>query len=47
MIGSGTGRRDFLRGAAFFGATAALPRAAAAAGERPVLRVAVMSDIQG
>lgn len=44
-------RRDFLKGAAFFGA-AAVPLARAAAEsvvsvERPVLRVAIMSDIQG
>ncbi|MBQ6916131.1 MAG: metallophosphoesterase [Kiritimatiellae bacterium] len=43
----GTNRRDFLRGAAFLGAAAALPRAASAVGERPLLKVAIMSDVQG
>ena len=41
-------RRGFLRGATFLGAAATLPRfVAVASGERPLLRVAVMSDIQG
>ena len=41
-------RRGFLRGAAFLSAVATLPRLAAVdRGARPILRVAVMSDIQG
>ena len=41
-------RRGFLRGAAFLSAVATLPRLAAVdRGARPLLRVAVMSDIQG
>ena len=44
---AGTNRRDFLRGAAFLGAAAAMPRAASAVGAVPLLKVAVMSDVQG
>ena len=46
-FGLGTNRRDFLRGAAFFGAAAAMPRAVSASGQRPLLKVAIMSDVQG
>ena len=48
MAVTGTNRRDFLRGAAFLGAAAALPRAASAAVRgTPLLKVAIMSDVQG
>ena len=42
-----TDRRGFLKGAALLGATAAMPRAGAGNGEKPLLRVAIMSDVQG
>lgn len=45
---NGTSRREFLKGAAFLGGAVAVPRAVAAApAGAPLLRVAVMSDIQG
>ncbi len=48
MVGNDMNRRDFLRGAAFLGTAATLPRSVTAVNaERPILRVAVMSDIQG
>ena len=42
-----TDRRGFLKGAALLGAAAAMPRAGAGNGEKPLLRVAIMSDVQG
>ena len=45
-----TSRRDFLRGAACAGAAAAAAtgaRGSASGGRRPLLRIAIMSDIQG
>ena len=42
-----TNRRGFLKGAAFLGAASVAPSIIATANERPVLRVAIMSDIQG
>lgn len=42
-----TNRRGFLKGAAFLGAASVAPGVIATANERPVLRVAIMSDIQG
>ena len=42
-----TNRRGFLKGAAFLGAASVAPGVIATANERPALRVAIMSDIQG
>ncbi len=44
---SATNRRDFLKGAAFLGTVASIPELEASTGSVPLLRVAVMSDIQG
>ena len=47
-MGNMTSRREFLRGAACAGvATAAATGTHGAAGRQPLLRIAVMSDIQG
>ena len=42
-----TDRRGFLKGAALLGAASTVQNVIAAADEHPLLRVAIMSDIQG
>lgn len=46
-MNAAAGRRDFLKGAAFLGGAAAVAPAFASTGGKPLLKIAVMSDLQG